>query len=70
MRADQLVQLPDPGQPLRQPTRRQPLAGFIHQIHIVMLFGPVIADEDHRSPPSFEFSCQSTYFEPRHPAAT
>ena len=51
MLADQLVQLADAGQSLGQPPRCQPLTGIVHQINIVMLFSPVIADEDHRSPP-------------------
>jgi hypothetical protein len=51
IRRDQRVQLPDPAQPLRQPPRCPPGAGLIHQIRIVMLFAPVVADEDYRSPP-------------------
>ena len=46
---DQLVQLPDPGQPLGQPPRCQPLTSLVHQIHIVVVFRPVIAHEDHQS---------------------
>jgi len=62
VRRDQLVQLADAGQSLGQPPRGQPPPGLVHQIHIVMLFGPVIADRDHRSPPSI--GPHSTYFEP------
>ena len=66
MRRDQLMQLPDPGQSFGQPPRRQPLTALVHQIHIVMLFGPVITDEDHQSPPP-RFGCQSTCSSPRAP---
>jgi hypothetical protein len=62
VRRDQLVQLADAGQSLGQPPRGQPPPGLVHQIHIVMLLGPVIADKDHRSPPSI--GSRSTYFEP------
>jgi hypothetical protein len=34
---DQLVQLPDPGQPVGRPPRRQPFDGLVHLINIVML---------------------------------
>jgi hypothetical protein len=44
MCGDQFVQSADAGESLRQPPRRQPLTGLIHQINVVMLFGPVIAD--------------------------
>jgi hypothetical protein len=52
MPRDQLVQLADAGQSFGQSPRRQPLTRLIHQIHIVMLFGSIIANEDHQSPPS------------------
>ena len=42
VRGDQLVQLPDPSQPLGQPPRCQPLTSLVHQIHIVVVFRPVI----------------------------
>ena len=62
MRRDQFVQPADAGRSLTQPPRGQPPPGLVHQIHIVMLLGPVIADKDHRSPPSI--GSRSTYFEP------
>lgn len=40
-----LVQAGDPGQAFRQPTTGQPGPGFIHQKHVVMIFGPVIPDQ-------------------------
>jgi len=49
MFGDQPVQLPNAGQPLGQLSRCQPLAGFIHQIHVVMVFGPVIRTPDMES---------------------
>jgi hypothetical protein len=33
---NQLVQLPDPGQPLGQSPRCQPLTSLVHQTHIVV----------------------------------
>ena len=47
MRSDQLMQPADPCQPLRQPLRSQSSTGLIHHINIVMVFRPVIADENH-----------------------
>jgi hypothetical protein len=48
MLGDQLVQPGDPGQSLGQPPSRQPAAGVVHQIHVVMVFCPVVSDEQHR----------------------
>ena len=53
MLGDQLVQLPDTSQPLRQPARRQTVPGLIHHIKVVMVLGPVIPDENHPFPPRF-----------------
>jgi hypothetical protein len=47
MRTDQLVQPGDPGYPLRQPRPRQPAAGLVLHLHIMMIFSPVVADEQH-----------------------
>jgi len=69
MCGDQFVQLTNAGQSLGQPPRHQPLAGLTHQIHIVMLFGPVIADEDHQSPAFLRFGPRSTCLSRGHPAA-
>ena len=52
----QFVQLPDAGQPLGEPPRCQPSPGLVHQMDIVMVFGPIISDEDHRSPPLVSYS--------------
>src|SRR5215470_6726435 len=40
--ADQLVQLPDPSHPLRQPPGGQHPAGLIHHLDVVMILRPVI----------------------------
>jgi hypothetical protein len=48
MLGDQPVQHPNTGQALGQPPRRQPAAGVVHQIHVVMVFCPVVSDEQHR----------------------
>ena len=48
MLGDQLVQPRDPGQALGQSPRRQPVAGVVHQIHVVVVFCPVVSDEEHR----------------------
>ena len=50
MLGDQRMQPRQPLQPLRKPRPSQPAAGIIDQLHIVMLLGPVISDEQH--PPS------------------
>jgi hypothetical protein len=63
MLSDQLVQLADTGQPLRQAPRTQPLTGLIHQIHIVMLFSLVITHKDHQS--LLDRLCGATTFEPK-----
>ncbi|KXX58247.1 hypothetical protein AZG88_46200 [Rhodococcus sp. LB1] len=34
----QFVQFTDAGQPVRQPTRRQPPVDVIHQVHVEMVF--------------------------------
>jgi len=49
----QLVQPADPGQPLRQPPRGQPGPGRVHQVHVVMVLGPVITNKDHQSASPF-----------------
>lgn len=52
----QLVELGDALQSLGQAPGRQALAGFVHQVDIVMGLGPVVAHEDrHSSPPRFVF---------------
>ena len=48
MLGDQFVQPSDPGQSFGQPPRRQPVAGVVHQIYVVMVFCPVVSDEQHR----------------------
>src|ERR1019366_1916927 len=42
---DQLVQPGHPGHPFRQPLAGQDLARRVHQLHVVMVLGPVVADE-------------------------
>ena len=49
--ADQRVQPGDPGDPLRQPRPGQHLALLVLQLDVVMIFSPVIADEQHTSLP-------------------
>jgi hypothetical protein len=68
MLRDQLMQLSNADQSFGQSPRCQPLSALVHQIHFVMFFGPVIADEDHQSPPSLEIGCQSTCSSPREPS--
>jgi len=46
------VQPRDPGDPLRQPRPRQHLALLVLQLDVVMIFRPVIADEQHPGLPS------------------
>jgi hypothetical protein len=48
MSGDDLMERADPRQSLRQPPTRQRLASFVHQMHIVMIFCPVVPDEQHR----------------------
>jgi hypothetical protein len=47
----QRVQLPDPGQALRQPAFREPLTLLVEHTDVVVGLSPIIPDEDHRSPP-------------------
>jgi hypothetical protein len=70
MGRDQLMQLPYARQPLGQPPRPQPPPGLIQQIHIVMLFSPVITNEDHQPLPS-SIRLSINLFRARgHPAAS
>jgi hypothetical protein len=48
--------------PSQQPLRNQPQSGLIHHMHIVMVFGPIVAFEDHRS--LLDRLCGATTFEP------
>jgi len=48
---DQRVQPGDSFYPLGQPGRSQFLAGLVLDLHIVVVFGPVIADEQQPAPP-------------------
>jgi hypothetical protein len=50
--ADQRVQPGDPGHPLRQPGLAQPSTRAVLHLHIVMIFSPVVADEQHHRSPS------------------
>ena len=52
---DQGVEPVDPGHPLRQPSPAQPPPRLVKHLHIVMIFCPVIADEQH--PNSFPPTC-------------
>src|SRR5260370_16652838 len=47
MLSDQPMQLRDPRQPFRQPPARQPPPVLIHDLDVVVVFGPVIADKQH-----------------------
>jgi hypothetical protein len=47
-RRDQRMQSGNPIQPLRQPALRQAPAGIVHDLDVVMIFSPVIANEQHR----------------------
>lgn len=47
---DQPVQLADPCRPFGQPAARQPPPGLIDDFHVVVIFGPVITDEQHNAP--------------------
>jgi len=47
MGTDELMQPGDPGNPLRQPRPRQPMASLVLHLHVVMIFSPVVADEQH-----------------------
>jgi hypothetical protein len=40
-----------PGKPSGNRRAAKRFAGLVHQIHVVMVFGPVVADEDHQYPP-------------------
>lgn len=40
---DQLVQLADTGQPIRQSPRTQLCAGLVHYVHVMTILGPVVA---------------------------
>jgi hypothetical protein len=44
------MQTGDPLHALRQPFPREPVASIVHDLHIVMIFSPVITDEQHRFP--------------------
>ena len=50
--ADQRVQPGDPGDPFRQPRPGQHPARLVLHLDVVMIFSPVIADEQHTSLPS------------------
>ena len=41
----QLVEPADTGQSFRQPPRGQPSAVGVHQINVVVVFGPVVSNE-------------------------
>jgi hypothetical protein len=45
--SDQRMQTGDPLHALRQPFPREPVASIVHDLHIVMIFSPVITDEQH-----------------------
>jgi hypothetical protein len=47
LRTDQLVQPGDPGNPLRQPRPCQPATRLVLHLHIMMIFSPVVPDEQH-----------------------
>ena len=64
MPREELVQLADAGQSFGQSPRRQPLTSSSINT-IVMLFGPIIANEDIKPPPSF--GCATTCLSPRTP---
>ena len=52
VRGDQLVQPGDAHHPLGQPRPSQPPAGRILQLHVVVVFGPVVAHEQQPDLPS------------------
>jgi hypothetical protein len=49
MRGDQLMQPGDPGRTLRQPPGRQLAARLALDLHIVVILGPVISNEQQMS---------------------
>ena len=55
--ADQLVQPGDPHDALRQPGLAQRSARLLLHLHIVVIFSPVVTDEQHLPPPA----CRGTH---------
>jgi hypothetical protein len=49
---DQRVELSDPGRAFGQSTPDQPRSCLVLHFDVVMILGPVVADEDHASSPS------------------
>jgi hypothetical protein len=43
------MQLRHPRQPLRQPLARQPPPGIVHDLNVVVIFGPVVPDKQHHA---------------------
>jgi hypothetical protein len=50
MFGDQRVQPGQPGYPFGQPSPGKPVSRGVHDLHVVMIFCPVITDEQHRDP--------------------
>jgi hypothetical protein len=47
----ELMKLGDTGKSLRQSTQGQPDPELIHQVDVVMILRPIVADEYHEAPP-------------------
>jgi len=54
--ADQRVQPPDPLDALGHPLASEHPPVLVHDPHVVVVLGPVDADQDHRCPPPIKFS--------------
>jgi len=55
MISDQGVQPGQPRHPFGQTPPHEPVPGGIHNLNIVMIFCPVVTDEQHRDLGSFRF---------------
>src|SRR6185437_14987824 len=51
MTSDEIVEHTNPRESLRQSLSRNPRSGLVHQMNVVMIFCPVVADEQHRCGP-------------------
>ena len=64
--SDELVERVDPSKAIRQSPSLELLTGFVHQMNVVMIFCPVVADEQHRGGlPSPELVCEPKDHQPR-----
>jgi hypothetical protein len=55
---EQLVQPDDPGDPLGELGLAQPSSRLALDLHVVVVLGPVVPDEQHPSSCSYQRSCE------------